>query len=184
MDALQARIMDIPINVFTDNILPLCEVEDVISLGCANKFFALVANDETYWKQKLVIDYNFTGSETGRTSDWKFLYQKFRNPRIFVWGCVTCSFICQCTHACSLGPFRKKDKGRLGLPQFPKTTIGDVPFPVELHLPGVRVVSLAASNGSVQILLLLLYVLLSLYNNSATHVLGSDGSVYVWGGCL
>lgn len=109
MNALQARIMDIPIKVFTDNILPLCEVKDVISLGCANKFFALVANDETYWKQKLVIDYNFRGSETGRTSGWKFLYQRFRSPRIFVWGCVTFSslydmgvFICLSMYSCML----------------------------------------------------------------------------------
>ena len=98
-----------------------------------------------------------------------------------IWGY---SFVCQCTHACLLGPFRKKDKGQLGLLQFPKTTIEDVPFPVEVHLPGVFVVSHAASHESVQILLPLLYILLSLYNNRATHVLASDGSVYVWGGCL
>ena len=46
--------------------------------------------------------------------------------------------------------------------QFPKTTFRDVPFPVELHLPGIRVVSLAASGTSV-------------------HVLDADGNVHVWG---
>jgi len=81
--------MDIPIEVFTENILPLCEVEDVISLGCANKFFVLVANDETYWKRKLAIDYNFTGLEMGRMSGWRFLYWRFRNPQIFIWRYVT-----------------------------------------------------------------------------------------------
>ena len=75
-----------------------------------------------------------------------------------IWGY---SFVCQCTHACLLGPFRKKDKGQLGLPQFPKTTIEGVPFPVELHLPGVHVVNLTASHESVQVPLLL-FVLLTL----------------------
>ena len=109
MNAFQAGIMDIPIKVFMDNILPLCEVKDAISLGCANKFFALVMNDEAYWKQKLEIDYNFTGSETGRTSGWKFLYRGFKNSRIFVWGCVAFSslcdmgvFICLSMHSCML----------------------------------------------------------------------------------
>ena len=51
--------------------------------------------------------------------------------------------------------FRDKDRGQLGLSQFPKTTFSDVPFPVELHLPGVRVVSLVAGWMSVQIPFLL-----------------------------
>jgi len=45
-------------------------------------------------------------------------------------------------------------------------------------------VSLAASIESVQILLLLLHILLTLYTYSTIHVLGADGSVHVWGGCL
>jgi len=91
MAALQAKITDIPVKVFTDNVLSSCETKDVISLGCANKFFALVATDEKFWKRKLAIDYNFTGSETARTSGWKFLYQRLRNPRVFVWGYTTFS---------------------------------------------------------------------------------------------
>jgi len=50
---------------------------------------------------------------------------------------------------------------QLGLPQFPRTAHGNIPFPVELHLPGVHVVSLAAGHWSVQILLLILHILLS-----------------------
>jgi len=49
-DAWGARITDIPAKVFIDNILPFCEVEDVLSLGSTNKFFALIAADETFWK--------------------------------------------------------------------------------------------------------------------------------------
>ena len=50
-----------------------------------------------------------------------------------------------------LQPFREKDRGQIGLSQLPKTTFSDVPFPVEVHLPGVHVVSLAMTQGSVQI---------------------------------
>ena len=82
------EITDIPVKVLTKNILPFCEAKDVLSLGCTNKFFALVAADDAFWRLKLAVDYNFTGSETARTSGWKFIYQKLRHPRVFVWGYV------------------------------------------------------------------------------------------------
>jgi hypothetical protein len=76
----------------------------------------------------------------------------------------------------------------LGCHGFRKTTLSDVPFPVELHLPGVRIVSLATSETSVHIPISTLnqhpHILLSLYTDRAFHALGDDGSVYVWGGCL
>ena len=81
-------IADVPVKLFIDTILPFCEAKDVLSLGCTNKFFAVVATDDTFWKRKLAIDYNFTGSETARTNGWKFIYQRLRNPRVFVWGYV------------------------------------------------------------------------------------------------
>jgi len=90
---LRAEIIDIPVKVLANNILPFCETKDVASLGCTNKFFALVTAD-MFWRQKLVVDYNFTGFETARTSDWQFIHQRLRNPRVFVWGCVT--FSCHC----------------------------------------------------------------------------------------
>jgi len=145
-------ITNIPVKVFTGNILPFCEVDDVISLGCTNKFFALVTTDETFWKRKLAADYNFPVSGTARTSGWKFIYHRLRNPRVFIWGCVTFyPLVCNGAHYSSMRsrvlpePFRHKDDGQIGLLRFPKTTCGDIPFPVELHIPGVRVVGLAAS---------------------------------------
>jgi len=92
--AWRPGITDIPVDVLIDNVLPFCEAEDVLSLGGTNKFFALVATDEAFWRQKLAVDYSFTGSETTRTSNWKTIYQRFRNPRVFVWGCVIFSFWC------------------------------------------------------------------------------------------
>ena len=91
MAAWRAGITDISINLFTDNILPFCEAKDILSLGCTNKFFALFATD-AFWRRKLAVDYNFTGSGTARTSGWKFIYRGLRNPRVFVWGCVAFSF--------------------------------------------------------------------------------------------
>ena len=81
-------IADVPVEVLIDNILPFCEVKDVFSLGCTNKFFALITTDDTFWKRRLAVDYNFTGSETARSSGWKFIYKRLRNPRVFVWGYV------------------------------------------------------------------------------------------------
>jgi SCF-associated factor 1 len=169
MATQRAGIADIPVELLIDNILPFCEAKDVFSLGCTNKFFALITTDDMLWKRKLAVDYNFTGSETARTSGWKFIYQRLRNPRVFVWGYVIFSFsYVMGVFVRSLMPpirrhprvpdrsqlSREKDKGRLGLPRFPSTALSDVPFPVELRIPGVRVVSLAASGMSVQVPLL------------------------------
>jgi SCF-associated factor 1 len=41
--------------------------------------------------------------------------------------------------------FREKENGRLGLSTYPRTTLSDVSYPVELHIPGVQLVRLAAS---------------------------------------
>ena len=41
---------------------------------------------ETFWRQRVAVDYNFTGSETNRMNGWKFIYQRLKNPRVFTWG--------------------------------------------------------------------------------------------------
>lgn len=104
MAVQRTGIVDMPVELLIDNILPFCEAKDVFSLGCTNKLFALVTTDDTLWRRKLAVDYNFTGSETARTSGWKFIYQRLRNPRVFVWGCVVFSdatrvFICPPMHS-------------------------------------------------------------------------------------
>src|ERR1700722_478961 len=40
--------------------------------------------------------------------------------------------------------FSEKSKGRLGNKKLPKSIVPDVPSPMELHIPGVRIVSLVA----------------------------------------
>ena len=104
----RAEITDIPVKVLKNNILPFCEVKDVFSLSCTNKFFALITTENTFWGQKLAVYYNFMGTEIARTGDWKFIYDRLRNPQVFVWGCVTfsfcyairCSFIDTLVYAC------------------------------------------------------------------------------------
>jgi SCF-associated factor 1 len=147
--ARSAGIAYIPAEVFTNNILPFCEPEDVLSLGCTNKFFATIANDETFWKRKLAGDYNFTGLGTARTSGWKFLYRSLRTPQVYIWGYVGSAFF----SGTGLQPLllRGVEEGQARLPNFPGTLLPDVPFPVKLHLPGVRVVSLMTSRTSVRI---------------------------------
>ena len=106
--ARKIGITDLPVRLLTDKILPFCEVKDILSLGCTSKFFAVImSGDGEFWRRKLAIDYNFTGSETNRTSGWKFVYLRLGRPRFFAWGCVRFSsvllrgrpHICWSTHA-------------------------------------------------------------------------------------
>jgi SCF-associated factor 1 len=81
-------ISDIPIEVFLDNLLPTIPLPDLLRFAQANKYFHLLINDDTFWKQKLDRDYNFSGKDTARVSGWKTIYRGLHNPRIFVWGSV------------------------------------------------------------------------------------------------
>ncbi|KAH9992978.1 RCC1/BLIP-II [Russula compacta] len=136
------HIAVIPVEVFLDNLLPLAEVRDVLSLGSTNKFFAALSADETFWKRKCQTDFNFTSQETARQSGWKNLYRGLRNPRIFVWG--------------------QRANGRLGLKTIPNGVGQGVPYPIEVKIPGSRIVSLVAGGMSF-------------------HAIDSQGSLYVWG---
>ena len=146
-----AEIGYIPAEVFTNNVLPFCDTEDVLSLGCTNKFFGTIANDETFWKRKLAADYNFTGLGTARTSGWKFLYRRLRTPQVYIWGYVSSAFFCSTGTGVRPLLLRGVEEGQARLPHFPGTLLPNVPFPVKLHLPGVRVVSLVTGRTSVKI---------------------------------
>ena len=80
--------MDLPIGLLTNKILPFCEVKDMLSLGCANRCFALIMSDDGLWRRRLALGYNFTGSGTNRTNGWKFIYLRLGKPRLFAWGYV------------------------------------------------------------------------------------------------
>jgi SCF-associated factor 1 len=59
--------------------------------------------------------------------------------------------------------FSETNDGRLGLVKFPKSHIHGVPFPTQLRIPGVRIVSMVAGGMSF-------------------HALDTEGNIYVWGG--
>ena len=146
----KAGITDIPVRLLTYEILPSCEVRDMLSLGCTNKFFARIMSDDAFWRRKLVIDYNFTGSETNRTSGWKFIYLRLGTPRLFSWGCVTFllrSVTEEPTHPpnCFRTVYRPVPK------RSPKVALLEVPLPLETRLKNERFVNLAASEGLVQL---------------------------------
>ncbi|KAI0078721.1 RCC1/BLIP-II [Panus rudis PR-1116 ss-1] len=120
---------DIPVEVWLDNILPNTPVADILRLGCTNRFFYLLTSDETFWHRKLEADYNFSGADTARTTGFKLLYKRLRNPKLFVWGDAS--------------------QSRLGISNLPARAYRDgVPTPTQLSIPGVRVVSIVAGGMS------------------------------------
>ncbi|KAI0792170.1 RCC1/BLIP-II [Abortiporus biennis] len=123
-------ISDIPVEVFLDNLLPYLSVPDLLRLGTTSHAFQRLTSDETFWHRKLQEDYNFSGSETARSTGWKFIYKRLANPEVYVWG--------------------EAANGRLGMPQLPRSSLhqAGVPFPVHLRIPGVRIVSLIAGGMS------------------------------------
>lgn len=98
-------LAEIPIEVLIDDLLPATQIPDVLSLGSTNKvcmigchcgnwgithsfpkFFATVCNDDTFWKRRLQVDFNFTGAGTARTSGWKFIYKGLSQPQGMMHG--------------------------------------------------------------------------------------------------
>ena len=120
--------------------------------------------DSLHPQQTLAVDNNLTGSQITRMQGPGSSRQQSRKTRLFVWGYVISSIPSWCGMfiplttrprvLVQLQSLREKVDCRLGLSNFPKTTLSDVPFPVELHIPGVNVVGLAVSGRSVWILFL------------------------------
>ena len=83
-----SKFESLPVEVIIDNILPLLSVKEIAHLSTTNKFFYLVTSDETFWRRRLLTDYNFSGNDTARTTGWKFIYRRLANPKVYVWGSV------------------------------------------------------------------------------------------------
>jgi SCF-associated factor 1 len=79
-------LLDLPVDVLLDNVLPSIPVPDLLNLASTNRFFAILCADDTFWKRKLEADFNFTGAGTARTSGWKVIYKGLSKPRIYTWG--------------------------------------------------------------------------------------------------
>ncbi|KAI0692434.1 regulator of chromosome condensation 1/beta-lactamase-inhibitor protein II [Cytidiella melzeri] len=121
-------LVSLPVEVIIDNLLPFLPVAAIANLSAVSKLFYLIASDETFWKRRLLIDYNFSGNDTARTTGWKFIYRRLAKPKVYVWG--------------------ENSRRRLGLGprELPQTSVYEgTPYPIELRLPpGVKVVSLVA----------------------------------------
>ncbi|CCM03324.1 uncharacterized protein FIBRA_05452 [Fibroporia radiculosa] len=135
-------LSDLPVELLLDHICPLLPIQDLLSLSSTSHSFHNLIADETFWHRKLEEDFNFSGSETARTHGWQFLYQRLSNPRLFVWG--------------------ENSSGRLGLGDAGRSLQPGAPYPVELRIPGARIVSLVAGGMSF-------------------HALDSNGNIHVWG---
>ncbi|KAF9071533.1 hypothetical protein BDP27DRAFT_1391614 [Rhodocollybia butyracea] len=135
-------VTDVPVEIFLDDLLPQLPLHDLLRLQCTNKFFAALCADGTFWKRKLSEDFNFPDEGAARTSGWKFIYLRLTKPRVFVWG--------------------QTANNRLGMTTFPRSTLNNVSYPLELKFPGTRIVNLVAGGMSFQ-------------------ALDSEGHIHVWG---
>ncbi|KAI0259677.1 RCC1/BLIP-II [Gloeopeniophorella convolvens] len=139
------HLSDIPIGMFLHHLFSLTPARDILSLGCTSKFFATVCADEAFWKRKCLNDFDKYSSTTIfeiNTGPWKQLYTALSFPKLFVWGHL--------------------DTGRRGLESWVSDGHDGFPSPVEIELPGVRLVRLDAGSWSF-------------------NALDADGSMYVWG---
>ena len=101
-----------------------------------------------------MIDYNFTGSETNRTSGWKFIYLRLGKPRLFSWGCVMFLFryITEASAIADVLTYSPNCFRTIYQPvpkKSPRAALLDTPLPLEARLKNKRFVSLAASEGLV-----------------------------------
>lgn len=63
-------IHSIPIEVFLDYLLPIVAVPDLLNLACADRFFARLCNDDTFWKRKLKADMNHSIVDARNKGEW------------------------------------------------------------------------------------------------------------------
>ena len=81
-----ANLQELPVEVLLDNILPVLPIRDVLALGEVDRRFHDVVDDETFWKRRCDVDFNFSGARTARTSGWKRIYKGLSNPKVYAWG--------------------------------------------------------------------------------------------------
>jgi SCF-associated factor 1 len=90
-----ASLARLPLDIYYDQLLPLLPLDSLIHLSETCKAFDQLVNrepaSESLWRHRIETDLNFPADSTARTSGWKELYRRVRNPRIYVWGCVVFS---------------------------------------------------------------------------------------------
>ncbi|PVF97128.1 RCC1/BLIP-II protein [Serendipita vermifera] len=140
-----SHLESLPQEILTDELLPLLPLKDLLSLFQVSKFFAGIGRDEVFWKRRLQQDFNFTNASNARSSGFKFLYSRLNDPKVFVWG--------------------ENSDERLGRPISPsrgRATGSRQFWPLELSIPGSRIVELVAGGWSFT-------------------AIDTKGNVWVWG---
>jgi hypothetical protein len=69
-----STVLKLPVDLLTDNILPLLPASALASLGATNRdlhAFLDGAECEILWKRKAVDEFNFPSTASGRRTGWK-----------------------------------------------------------------------------------------------------------------
>lgn len=89
---LMATLETLPLDLFTDSLLPFFSPSSLARLAATNRaFHDLIqgAPGEVVWAALIAKDYNFPVHNTGRRSGWRELYRRLAaSTNCFVWGCV------------------------------------------------------------------------------------------------
>ncbi|ORY92523.1 regulator of chromosome condensation 1/beta-lactamase-inhibitor protein II [Leucosporidium creatinivorum] len=84
-----STLLKLPLDLLTDNILPLLPPSALTRLGATNRdlhAFIEGAECEILWKRKAVDEFHFPANASGRRAGWKSLYQRLTRQSAFVWG--------------------------------------------------------------------------------------------------
>ncbi|KAF9519464.1 hypothetical protein BS47DRAFT_1468626 [Hydnum rufescens UP504] len=150
------NLLDLPIEVFLDQLFPAIQLSDLLSLSRTCKFFAILCSDDTFWKRKLREDFNYSITDA-RNKGFRLLYRGIRRPHVYVWGSqISCGRLGLAT-----AEWQKYRHQSINAP-------AGIPFPVELNLArGVRIVTIVAPDG--------------FYFHRSFHALDDTGKLHVWG---
>lgn len=172
-------LLDLPIELFLDQLLPLIDLPDLLALSKTCKFFAVLCSDDTFWKRKLREDLNYSITDARNkgillSTLMNHHTRALNNTSYKASDCSTegsAVHMYMCGGSCIEFPFlsfefllmylpssSESSHGRLGLATprqyyngYEKmNAAAGIPFPVELNLAsGVRIVTIVAGGWHV-----------------------------------
>lgn len=79
-------LLDLPMPLMLDHLLPLLSNQDLASLSLVSKDVRMMTADEMVWKRKTVADFKFPPHATARVGGWHNLYRGLSDPNVYIWG--------------------------------------------------------------------------------------------------
>ena len=79
----------LPLDLLTDNLLPLLPASDLVHLATTSHEFHQTVNGpdgEAVWRAKAANEFNFPVLGSARRSGWKELYRQLSRASAYVWG--------------------------------------------------------------------------------------------------